>query len=595
MALLLAGCSSEEGLNDTLSGGEKTPLLLETSLSTQRATTRAQDGDFDDEDQLLVYIQHVKSVKGGYEAVVADLAKLLSFTPAKAPTLYWDDFSNSSSADTDLRTTGHALRTLYGYCYNGGAPSKELTTEEEKAKGEIEWGVGDQLTAADVQNADLLWSNTQTPVAYSHTAAGTLEVPFTHAMSEVTVTLTTDETFGESPLADTQLTLNGMNTVSTVNAPAGTIESGTPDAIIMYGATGQTGATRTFTAIVAPGTSLQVGDTLLNIVDVEGNDYTLTITADMLKTDAWAKEGYTTDQTVIETKSGVNYHLNVSLSKTAIKVEASLTDWSTVFAAGTGDIDFENDVVTVEVDEPGLSFGEGSTFDLYWKESSAATDYKLATASTLTSGEWINATPVYWPNGKDLYFFRALSGSDSITVKQSDDVLWATTAKHNGIDAGAAIAPRTGHVPLAFEHAMTKIVFNLKSTGGDDNVDLDGAKIAISNLYTTGSINVEDGAITGKELSAAAISNLTDDEPIIVVPQTITDDAVLSIMLEDGTKYKLQLNLCEDGTKTAIKAWKRGKSYAYTITLKKEEVLFSALVKNWDDATGSGNATLDWD
>lgn len=67
------------------------------------------------------------------------------------------------------------------------------------------------------------------------------------------------------------------------------------------------------------------------------------------------------------------------------------------------------------------------------------------------------------------------------------------------------------------------------------------------------------------------------------------------IMLEDGTTYTLNLVDCTDSNGDPVKVWQRGKHYTYNITLKKEEITFRAMVKDWDSTTGSGNATLDWD
>ena len=597
IALMLTGCASDENMSDTLSGSGKTPLLLETSLNSQCLVTRAVNGSFADDDQLLVYISHTTGgEKGTYTTVVTDQApKLVTFKASVPPVLYWDDFSNSSAETTDLRTEGHALQTYYGYCYNGGAP----TTTLEETTGKLGWTISKEQTSAEVvQHADLLWSAEQAAVTYKHakTQLGKLTVPFTHARSEVTVTIKTDKTFGTTPMKETQLMLNQMLTVSEVNAPEGTITSTTAANIQMYGEPYKSGATRTFTAIVAPGTPLNVGDKLLNIVDVEGNNYTLTITDDMLKATAWAKEGYDANQTAIATQSGVNYHLDVNVSKTAITVEASLKDWTTVTAEGNGDIAFEHDIVNVTVEDAGEAFKDGASFRLFWKKASSTNEYALATTSTLNSGEWTNSPAIYWPNGTDQFFFRALSGNENnLEVKQNEDVLWGTTAKHNNIDAGAAIAPRTGNVPLIFEHAMTKVVFKLETTTGADAVDFEKATIAVSNLITAGTINMEDGAITGITSATDAISRLGKDETVIVLPQTITNDAFITVTLADGTKYKLQLNLCEDKDNAGITTWVRGKSYTYTITLKKEEIQFRALVKDWIEETGSGNATLDWD
>lgn len=592
MALLMAGCQSDDRINNTLWGGEKSPLLLEPSLTAQRALTRAAADQFADDDQLLVYIRHTTGgEKGNYTTVAADQApKLVTFNAKVSPVLYWDDFSNSIAETTDLRTEGHALQTYYGYCYNGGTP----TTALEETTGKLGWTIGNQTTAADVQHADLLWSTEQFAVAYNHTSRGALEVPFTHAMSEVTVTITTDDTFGDSPLTRTTLTLNSMNTVAEVNAPAGTITSSDAKVITMCGADDTSGKSRTFTAIVAPGTTLKVGEKLLDITDVEGNNYTLTITDEMIATDAWAKN-HTVNDYAITTQSGVNYHLAVNVSKTAVAVQATLKDWTTVNANGTGDIAFNDDIVNVSVDGAGTAFNEGASFRLYWKKTTSDS-YAEATTSTLTNGEWVNAPAIYWPNGTDSYYFRALSGIENTTVAQQQDVLWGTTAKHNNIEAGAAIAPRTGDVPMIFEHAMAKIQFKLETTAGDAAVDLTDATIAVDSIYTSGTIHIEDGNITtAAPTTDVAIASLAPNTDAIVIPQTISNKAVVIITLKDGTKYKLQLNQCMDGSQNAIAEWERGKRYVYTIHLEKEQMKFRAVIKAWDEKQGSGDATLDWD
>ena len=85
-------------------------------------------------------------------------------------------------------------------------------------------------------------------------------------------------------------------------------------------------------------------------------------------------------------------------------------------------------------------------------------------------------------------------------------------------------------------------------------------------------------------------------ENFTMIPQQITDDAIMTIRLQDGTTYKLKLNTCvQDGTTTPIKQWLRGIHYTYTITLTKEAISFRVMIKKWDEKTGSGNANLDWD
>ena len=713
-ALLMAGCSSDENLSDgTLSGNSKTPLLIEASLSTGNVTTRAAGKVFASGDQLLAYLRHTTGGSlGSYTTTTADQApKLVTFTKGSttmtsidtntnqaadlttATPLYWDDFSDSRDANTDLRTSGHGLQSYYGYCYNGGTPSTTLVEET----GVLGWTIGNQTTAEAVQHADLLWSKEQTTVPYGHASTqagehGTLTIPYTHAMSEVTVTVTCSAGFtgASNPLTSTTLTLNAMNTVTTFTAPTQTFSSSTPTAVQMFGEAYTSGTlTRNFTAIVAPGTKLKVGEKLLDITNVEDNDYTVTITGDMLANDKWAT-GHTVstdDGTYILTKPGYNYHLDVTVSKTTIDPRATLQDWTTVNASATGEIQFPDDdifvmddseitnggspVNVIDLDEN--KFTSGSAFTLFWYQAASAeaaavdntpnTTYNFATIANFnnvgnngnpkTYDSWTNTPTIYWPNKTNNYYFRALArykgkdGSTDVDVLQSvgtydatygyqsddttpvavtsglsevtgvsqgtvaggNDILWGTSAKHKGstngktYERGQAIPPRTGDVPIAFDHAMSKVTFQLETTSDaavtvyNSKVDLTGAAIAVSNLATTGTISVETGAITPAATTAAAIAATPAPiSELIVIPQTIGDDAKVTITLADGTTYSLQLNQCVvTSSETAVGAWQRGKHYTYTIHLEKELITFRALIKDWKGVTGSGNANLEWD
>ena len=710
MALLAAGCASEDSVttNETPSGGgEKTPLRVEATISTDNGLTRAAGNQFETGDVLLAYLRHTTvGSKGSYTTTTADQAPklvalkkgsvemagdatvlstsdLTSVTvadPTVAAPLYWDDFSNSASAATDLRTSGHGLQSYYGYCYNGGTPTPALVQEA----GTLGWTVAtDQSAASAVKQSDLLWSQEQETVVYAHadTHAGdhrTLTIPYTHAMSEITVTVNCGEGFvaATNPLANTVLTLNGMNTVTSLTAPTGAFDSSTstPTVITMCAEAYQSGdetlaKTRNFTAIVAPGTKLKEGTLLLNINGVDDNDYTLTVTSGMLDDATGWAEGHSASDPVqkgtedgkkyVLTQPGVNYHLTVNLKKTAIETHATLADWKTVNATGTGDIVYPNDekdddlvlvdddkitgvtnieVVTVDKNK----FANGASFSLF---QLAATDanttsalrtndsYTYATIATFqdnagdANDQWNNTPQIYWPNQSTNYYFRALAqfnsataGVNSITsvgtfntVKGTDvsqgtiatghDILWGTTATHKGTKTsttyqrGQAIPPRTGDVPIAFEHAMSKITFNLETESAADaaEVDLTDATIAISSLYTTGSVYLDNGVVspTGSRV-AEAIAPAASISELVVVPQDLANDAIVTITLRDGTVYKLQLNQCKSGADT-IGTWEQGKQYVYTLHLEKELITFRVLVSDWTEVTGSGNANLEWD
>ena len=562
--LLVAACSGKENLPDS-----RTLLTVEATLSG-RVQTKATAKAFESGDKLLVYLRHWD----GTTYVDVDKSPMLvEFTVdaegklmPKEP-LYWDDFSDSSNPGTDLRTAGHGLQSYYGYCYNGGEPYDPLSA----GNGSLKWLVGDQTTAEAVKKADLLWSPTQEAVTYQRTGDhGLITVPFTHAMSQVTVNLSLGEGFEgvANPLENTILTLHEMRTESTFNAPQGTCVSSQEKSVRMYG------NGNTFVAIVAPGTPLTVGEKLLDITDVDGNNYTLHITDAMLDDKHWD---------AAEMASGVNYQLDITLSKTAIAVQASLQDWVNVDASGTGEIQFPDDVVDLTVTAG--TFENGTSFDLYRYETTPGE--KSATV-TYDGSKWVSDPVLYWPNQSTNYYFRAV-------MDGTEDTLWATTPAHNGFARGEAIAPRTGNVPLAFEHIKSKISITLETVSGDAAVDLDDATIAISNLSTEGELAIGDGSITPGAVVENAIPAVTAIADRIVIPQAIGNEAVMTITLGNGAVYRLKLNQCVDSTDTAIGTWERGKHYTYTIHVEKEMISFRALVKDWVVTTGSGNANLEWD
>lgn len=293
------------------------------------------------------------------------------------------------------------------------------------------------------------------------------------------------------------------------------------------------------------------------------------------------------------TLSGINYRLKATLKKQRIEVEAKITDWTDVSASIEGSIMFDPDVRTNVFDPDPIDISKGS-FDL-WRAvakngetvvAKANADYDAdattngvnkASTYEYKGGKWdvAEGSPVlYWVNGNTPYYFRALAtakttnvtgivtelqhvdcsdGKDGTDAAQGTDLLWAQTSKHKGKDPqgnyvlengqpkvyepGDAIDPRTGNVPLTFQHAMSKISFQLvtaENAGDVDHVDLSGATISIINIYNKGKINVGDGTIGSLDMT------LTEEEPIytikgtvdasfkwenqIVIPQSLTTD-----------------------------------------------------------------------
>lgn len=698
LVLLIAGCTNEENFSDTLSGKGKTPLTINTTINTERAQTRASGEAFANGDVLKAYFRHLRYIDDHDVVIDPDYGKKLvtitydgsNFTSDS----YWDDFSNSASTDTDIRTSGHSLQSFYGYCYNGGSPSTALT----EATGVLGWTVQtDQSTAVAVQHSDLLWSPTQTKKSYIHGASnvddhGTFTLPFTHAMSEITVTVKTRDGFvgstngSNKPLDNAQLTLFKMGTVTTLTAPSSTWTADPETTTItMCGgpysdySTTNNFKDRNYTAIVAPGTKLKQGEKLLEIINAEGNHYSVTITSDMLDdTTGWGlyhpapKQGTEdVDKKYVLTQPGYNYHLTVTVDKASLQTNATLNNWTDVTASGIGDILLNDDDTNLIMDDSDVPYGDtnvkvvavdknrfnseapAASFTLFTlqstpsnNEASARTNesYNFATVSTYkdnvgdNNDEWTNSPEIYWPNVTDNYYFRALAsfnsssivagitvndianvGTDKAaavavsqgTIGENKDILWGTTASHRGYNnthyvRGQAIPPRIGGVPIFFSHAMSKVSFTLETTSVDaTKVDLAGASFVVSNLYTSGTITIENGVINSSgDRTASAISTIVASEftgtstnlitDLIVVPQTFPENAYVTVTLSNGAVYRVALKDCTLSGDNTATAWERGKNYSYTIHIEKEAVQFHALVKDWAEVTGSGNAALEW-
>lgn len=679
IATVAASCSDDTLPGTNPDNGERTPLNVAVALSNGTPLSRAEGKTFAAGDSLYAYIRQVQwdgIDKAEYYSTVepktADQSpslvlftvnsrftmtdvdgttkKTSNITPTKP--LYWDDFSTASNPLTDAN---RYLQSAWGFCYNGGSP----TTALDKTKGTLGWTVAADFTTDGVlRNNDLLWSKAQKPLKYKHGTFGgndhgTLEIPYTHAMSMITIEVVAAEGFKAGDLHYTTATLQAMYKSATFSAPNATVsgQDGSQSVKMLAGTEGtnsESKPNKVFQALVIPGKELALNATLAEITNIDGNNYKIPVTQTII--DAWNSH-----LVGRKLKSGVNYKLTVTVAKQAISVVAQITDWVTITATGTGKINFSADVTS-----SGVANTATGSFNLYCGTSTtpgAEGTLAYATTSTWTTDKWVNNPPIYWANGSTSYYFRALatleadgklkSRSTTVGVEgenarkaaaQGKDLMWATTKEHSGTAAdgssysyaaGVAIPPRTGDVPLQFEHAMSKITINLStsttgkgaSTTTDDvarAVDFTGAKISISNLCTEGTIAIADGNISPTALSVEAPTslqqNVTTETGVkdkgsiseIVIPQSLLEKTIggtdncpikLTITLYNGTTYSLLLKDCKvkDSADNYITTWKRGTHYVYEIYVEKEAIRFVAVIKEWKEVSGGGNANLDWD
>ena len=630
VALGFVACANDNGEAPSIDGS-KTPIDIAVAFVdgeiVSKSSTRAVDKTFEANDKLVAHLQHVNgtgadaTLEGNYEKTITltmnsdvtmsetsnnNIQQTSSF--AINEDLYWDDFSDDTK---DIRTQGHGLRSAWGYCYNG----KDNFPESNNHTDEITWEAAtDQKTG--FKTSDLLWSKTQNPVSYQHgnnsgDSHGTITIPYTHAMSKATIVLTAGEGFGDDAFENTKITLKSVNikgkfTASTANVVGtktgeeGQYETG--DIQMQKKSTDATNKSVTFECIFVPNTLLNDGKLWAEINNVAGNNYEIKLTSAMLANEKWGAG---------PTKSGVNYKLAATIKKQKIDVVAQIADWIYKETSAEGKILFTTDLTGVDY----YDMTRGTSYDVFTSESQT-TEYSKSTTRNYTDSKWTDDPVIYWQGEGNGLYFRGLakyesnlitSVAGSTSANQGTDLLWATTPQHTGKDnsgndktyqAGEKIDPRTSFVPLKFEHAMSKVKFVLKTTDDENTkVNLEGATMSIPGIITDGTIDVANGNIT--------LGSTTDDlAPVdnteyIVIPQNLAGKK-LTITLNDAnadekkTTYSILLTDCKvDGN--TISSWERGNSYVYTITLAKEAIQFRALIKDWNEKTGSGDASLDWD
>lgn len=627
VALGFVACANDNGDAPSNDGG-KTPIDIAVAFVdgeiVSKSSTRAVDKTFEANDKLVAHLQHVQgtgsdaSLVGSYEKTITltmnsnvtmsnasdeNIKQTTSFTTSES--LYWDDFSDATK---DIRTGGHGLRSSWGYCYNGNSSAPTDGNHSD----EITWEAATEQTSG-FKTSDLLWSKTQNPVSYQHgnnsgDSHGTITIPYTHAMSKATIVLTAGEGFVDNVFDNTTITLKSVNVKGKFTASTGQVvgvtaegHHDTGDIHMLKKSIDATNKSVTFECIFVPNTLLNDGKLWAEIKNVDGNNYEIKLTSAMLSEGKWGTESLT--------KSGVNYKLTATINKQKIDVVAQIADWINKETSADGKIQFSTDLTNIT---PTGDIRAGS-YLVFMSDTDNDTNYgDAATTRSYSETGWQDNPTLYWQGEGEARFFRGLAkmngeylSSEGVSrnAEQGTDLLWATTPQHKGtnnsgnevtINEGAKISPRTSEVPLEFRHAMSKVKFTFATTDNEDTkVELSELTFSIDGIVNKGTIDISNGKIKLSEASEDKQS-LTESEKI-VIPQSL-EGKNMKIKLKDGTTYTLDLPKCKvNNTTTEIAEWKAGESYEYTITLAKEAIQFRALIKEWNEKTGSGDASLDWD
>ena len=484
---------------------------------------------------------------------------------------------------------------------------------------------------------------------------------FKHVLSKITFNITAGNGFNGIFLYEPNITLtrnktgesnpewcykNGTidikNATATHDGTLGTVELNTI-----------TSSSGNFTesAVIYPGSNFGSDTDIIARISADFNIYYVTAAQIRAAIDALgASHEHSGNYTTL---AGYHYIFNVTLNKTDIVVTATITDWNTVTAANVE----PKIVVSAKVGNKDTSSAKLTEFRFYRNEDGATEPGKyipLADAKhpeaeggadgtnpwtfyqTGTSTE----TSLYWPDHSTHYFFRGVypktaevvegSGTSSYIVASNAAYVAATfpsdlmigapeiasgtmcdNPDHSPVDMSAeGICARTGAINLNFKYMMSQVEVVLKTTTGDDKVELnDQTKLELTNTIRSRNIYLgtravgNEPGITRQPLYAMNMKGTATAEQVIfhdaIVPQMLQFTSAgnsgnmrfkVTITNANGTNdvYYADVKPIRVGG-SDISNWESGKHYIYQLTLKKTGLSVTATITDWTTITGSDN------
>ena len=181
------------------------------------------------------------------------------------------------------------------------------------------------------------------------------------------------------------------------------------------------------------------------------------------------------------------------------------------------------------------------------------------------------------------------------------------------------ICAREGEIVLTFRYVMSQVEVNLTTTSTESSVDLNGATVAITNVYSKGDVKLGDRGV----IQTSNIGNYTLDPVAVVVDDPATEEidentvskrkrhsAIVPQMLTFSTarastnvQFKITLGngdvyyadiqpipVQEAGSSipaAPVTAWESGKHYVYTLNISKTQIKATATLANWTTVEAS--------
>ena len=504
------------------------------------------------------------------------------------------------------------------------------------------------------QSAD--WSADVTD-APGHFDKGQME--FHHALSRIQVNLKKGAGYtGTLSLTGNTLQLNKMPCKGSLNIKAGTWSDATSGNIKMASVTADdteyTGfgkAELTYEAQMLPGYEFtDVNVTNAMQFDVDGNTYY--ITNAMLRK-ALLENG----ETAFTMAQEKRYIFNITVAKNKIEnITATVAGWINVEAK---DFEIDNSHITFQNIKSitGESCGmDDINFYKYEQELDKVytnLDYKESASASVTKGKNFGdpatlsdenndskfETNWFYKDNKTAYHFRTLNNTAKATLDATNknkftmeagdnvDYHWGapmgqfatlkydkTTGFQEQILYGIVAASKQTNLTITEIHMMSNIVVKLKTVEGGAAINVDGATVTITNLYTKADVDMGIGLITpntlGNNVMTCGTGDKSKEHTYSVIPQDLkrTDTTPLyvgiTIKTVDNNEYYVVADLSKiiaesstsqynQSANAAIETWFPGHTYTYTFTLSKKQIEnITATVANWVNVV-AGNTDLD--
>lgn len=546
------------------------------------------------------------------------------------------------------------------------------TLPEDQSVSNTEWENYDLITSNNV-----VYSSTpadDNAYKFSQHNEGKL-LEFTHSMSKITVNIKAGDGFSNNAFTNAPtVTVFGTYLNGTVNIESGTtvdITTGEKKVITLKKNTNTTETfTATYNGLIMPGNSFADGDDLLKI-NADDNIYYVTaknINDANTETNNKFERGknyiinVTLNKTKIEVSATVVDWVTVKAADESpeININTSYNGTGTATPSGFTSFSFYR-----SAGDPFASTPSKNDLKTYSKGYSGNSTNFYAPESVPTgalSSSWTMTPILYWPSHKTHYHFRGVWPQ---TVKTEDSEYtdgtydWAAprvrmnsagTAQviavknvkyssgtfpsdlligapvftgankncnnpdHNHIDQSEyGICATTGTVTLDFKYMMSQVEVRMKTSTGNDQVNLNGAIVEIVDGYTMGDIQLGngqsvvsdprgsytldaiDGDVARDEIPASNIRHSA------IVPQNLTwtESSTtkyvrfkITITNTDETKDIYYANIepiLKSGSTTEKIApngkWESGMHYIYTLFITKTDIKVTATLTDWITVT----------